>query len=287
MWPAEYSLQGHDGPIYRLQFLRGELLQDLIRLRCTAGTPLLENPQSLRDYCQSGDPAVANMPAPLHQPVSLQGRHRPADGGNAHPLSCSEFGDGDRSAEADSPILYALSLGKTDLLPTLPAAEWPLDIFEAAAVGQAARVRAQLDQDGEMARRRTSDGYTALHYAGFFNGDRATPEVLLDAAADVDAVAGNDTRVQPLHGALAGRNYQVARLLVRRGADANARQQGGFTPLMAVAQNGDEAEVQWLLSQGADPSAINQEGKTAASYAGEAGHGDLAERLRPQRGRAE
>ncbi len=181
---------------------------------------------------------------------------------------------------AESPILYALYRGKADLIPTLLAVDWPLDIFEASAVGRADRVRALLGQDTEMARRRTADGYTALHYAGFFGGDRLIAETLLDAGAEVNAVADNPTRVQPLHSAVAGRGYEVARLLVERGADVNARQQDGFTPLMGAAQNGDDAEVEWLLSQGADPSAINEEGKTAATYADEAGHGDLAERLR-------
>lgn len=92
-------------------------------------------------------------------------------------------------------------------------------------------------------------------------------------------MADNPTQVQPLHSAVAGKGYEVARLLVERGADVNARQQDGFTPLMGAAQNGDDAEVECLLSQGADPLAINEEGKTAASYASEAGHGDLAERL--------
>ncbi len=45
---------------------------------------------------------------------------------------------------------------------------------------------------------------------------------------------------------MAGRNAEVVKLLIDAGADVNARQEGGFTPLMAAVQNGD-AEIEALL----------------------------------------
>ena len=51
-------------------------------------------------------------------------------------------------------------------------------------------------------------------------------------------------------------------------------------PLHAAAQNGDTATSELLLAHGADPSIGNDDGKTAADFAGDAGHEELARRLR-------
>jgi uncharacterized protein len=100
---------------------------------------------------------------------------------------------------------------------------------------------------------RSSDGFTALHYAAFF-ADGPTVEVLLAAGADPAAVAENPMRVQPLHSAAASRNVEGARLLLSAGADPNAEQQDGFLPLDAAVQNGDEAMQELLRAHGARAS---------------------------------
>lgn len=64
------------------------------------------------------------------------------------------------------------------------------------------------------------------------------------------------------------------------GADVNARQHGGWTPLMQAAAHGDLEIVDVLLGAGADPSLTSDEGKTPAALADENGHPTLAERLR-------
>ena len=94
------------------------------------------------------------------------------------------------------------------------------------------------------------------------------------------AVARNPLAVQPLHSAAAGSHAGIVQALLEVGADANARQSGGFVPLHAAAQNGDAATSELLLAHGADPSIGNDDGKTAADFAGDAGHEELARRLR-------
>jgi uncharacterized protein len=71
----------------------------------------------------------------------------------------------------------------------------------------------------------------------------------------------------------------VSKLLVERGADVNATQAQGFTPLHAAAQNGDSDLAAVLLAAGADKDARLDDGRTAADVALEAGHETLAERL--------
>ena len=154
-----------------------------------------------------------------------------------------------------------------------------LDIFEACATGRTSPVRDLLAEDISLAARRSPDGFTPLHLAAFFGAELAA-ELLLIAGADPEAVARNEQRVRPIHGAVAGRSFAVTRLLVEAAADVNAPQQGGLRPIHAAAQNGDELTVDLLLLSGADPALAADDGRIAADFAAAAGHQALADRLR-------
>src|SRR5689334_23454650 len=55
---------------------------------------------------------------------------------------------------------------------------------------------------------------------------------------------------------------EIVRMLVESDAPVNAKQHGGWTPLHAAADNGDEEMIKILLQHGADPLAQNDDGKT-------------------------
>jgi len=171
---------------------------------------------------------------------------------------------------------YRFDRGTTD---ALLAADPELDVFEATALGYIDRLRERLDEDPGRAVAWSADGFTALHFAAFF-GKAEAARTLIDSGAMVDAVSGNEMRVQPLHSAAAGRHHEVCRLLIASGADVNATQQHDFTPLHAAAQHGDDELVELFLSAGADPLARTDAGDTAADIAEAAGHVDVARRLR-------
>jgi ankyrin repeat protein len=171
---------------------------------------------------------------------------------------------------------YRFDRGTTD---ALLAADPELDIFEATTLGYIDRVRERLDENPSRAVAWSADGFTALHFAAFF-GKTEAARTLIAAGAMIDAVSGNDQRVQPLHSAAAGRHHEVCRLLIASGADVNATQRHDFTPLHAAAQHGDDELVELFLSAGADPSARTEAGDTPADTAEAAGHPDVARRLR-------
>jgi uncharacterized protein len=152
------------------------------------------------------------------------------------------------------------------VLQLLLAAEPPLDGLDHAALGWAEALRRDLTADAELPRRRSADGFTALHYACFFGGPAATA-VLLEAGADPVAAAQNPSAVQPLHSAAAARDAESARLLLAAGADPDARQGGGFTALHAAAQHDDAALAAVLLQHGADPSVRHDNGADAGAIA--------------------
>jgi len=184
-----------------------------------------------------------------------------------------------RNAEGLSIVLHARYRFQLDALAALLATGPVLDIFEAAAVGDTARVAALLAADPALALAYAGDGFTALQLAAFFGQPEAV-RVLLAAGADVAAVAHNPMRVQPLHAALAGRHAAVAAVLVAAGAPVNAAQHGGYTPLHEAAEHGDRALVELLLAAGADRTLTRDDGQTAADVAAAGGHAELAALLR-------
>jgi ankyrin repeat protein len=68
-------------------------------------------------------------------------------------------------------------------------------------------------------------------------------------------------------------------MLLKNAADPNVREQGGYTPLHAAAQNGDEATIRVLLYGGADLLLRGDDGKTPLDLALEAGHTGAAKLL--------
>lgn len=153
------------------------------------------------------------------------------------------------------------------------------DAFEAAALGDHARLAECLAASPDTRDATSPDGFTALHLAAFF-AHPALAEWLLEQGADPNVVAANPTRVTPLHSAAAARQHAIVRALLTHGAAPDARQQQGWTALMSAAQHGDEELAGMLLEHGADPRLAADDGRTAADLANEKGHAALAARLR-------
>ncbi|ALW90283.1 hypothetical protein AUC44_04040 [Deinococcus actinosclerus] len=177
-----------------------------------------------------------------------------------------------------SPVLFAVYYGRADMARVLVDLGAPLNVFEAAALGDEAALARELDADPALVGGLSGDGFSPLGLAAFF-GHAGVAEALLARGADVNAVSRNAMRVQPLHSAVAGGHGALARALVMAGADVNATQQGEFTPLMAAAQNGDAGVVLFLRRRGADADVQTADGRRAADFAREEGHAALADSL--------
>jgi ankyrin repeat protein len=181
--------------------------------------------------------------------------------------------------EPGSAILTAMYHNKRDEAKALATDAAALTVWEAAALGDDARLRALLDKDPALANAFAPDGHTPLGLAAFF-GPPSTTRLLLERGAQVSTAARNEMKVQPLHAAVAARNREAAALLLAHGADPNARQQVGYTPLMGAASAGRQDLVDLLLVHGADAALANDEGKTAAEIAREHGHAHIVTSVR-------
>ena len=157
---------------------------------------------------------------------------------------------GCRNDDGVSARMLALYRGDVDMLEALVDAGPELDVFEAAGLGAEERLEALLAQDPSLVHARAADGFQPLHFAAFFAHPGAA-RILVEAGADVNGVAENPMRVQPLHSATAGSCKEIVALLLDRGADPKAAQASGHVPLDAARQNGDDEIAELLLAAGA------------------------------------
>jgi ankyrin repeat protein len=103
--------------------------------------------------------------------------------------------------------------------------------------------------------------------------------LLLDKGAIVNTKA--DYGYSALHAA-AGRSdkdLKVVELLVARGAQIDA-EWNGATPLHRAAWSGNAQAAEFLISKGANVNAKDQRGRTPLAWAIEKGYDDVAELLR-------
>ncbi|MDQ2836407.1 MAG: ankyrin repeat domain-containing protein [Actinomycetota bacterium] len=159
--------------------------------------------------------------------------------------------------------LSALYAGQPRLADELAARSGDLSVFEAAAFDDTARLEELITAERAVVDSWSADGWQPLHLAAYF-GRAEAARALLDADAEVDHPSRNPMAVRPLHAAAAGRHPELVWILIASDAEVDARQRGGWTALHSAAANGDVDSVQALLSAGADPAVVNDEGRTPA-----------------------
>lgn len=212
---------------------------------------------------------------------------------------------------AVSPIAIAAVEGHRHVVDVLMNGGMAVDVFAAAAIGDAARVAALLRSDPALSRERTYDGKTALHFARSVEAS----EVLLAAGAEIDAV--DDAGQTPLQWiSNTGRHKAVCRLLIAQGAKADAsdifwacsygdipavlrfletdralvharRPAGpgthwswvGRTPLHEAALRGETDVARLLIERGADVNASASANVTPLHMAACCGHRDVVDLL--------
>jgi len=150
-------------------------------------------------------------------------------------------------------------------------------LAEACRTGQV-RVARFLLEHGADAKAKDGDGWTPLHYSAHW-ANTGIMKLLLARGVPVnvrttrpkEAMWGGvwdrfPAGVTALHIAATCMTTDPARELIERGADVNARDSKGWTPLLSAAHSDTRSAGKLLLEHGADPSIVSREGKTAEDF---------------------
>ncbi|RSL38004.1 hypothetical protein CEP53_015273, partial [Fusarium sp. AF-6] len=202
-----------------------------------------------------------------------------------------------KDEEGQTPLSYAAENGHEAVMRLLlergadveaKDEEGRTPLFWAAANRREAAVQLLLDR-GARIEAANKGGQTPLSYAAA-NGDKADVQLLLDRGAQSIhhlqdfqmqlmllgqqrmarlMMTGQEQNAKDnthLRAATNGREA-VMRLLLDRGAEIEAKDQRGQTPLVLATSNGDKATVQLLLDRGAEIEAKDREGWTPLFWA--------------------
>ena len=114
------------------------------------------------------------------------------------------------------------------------------------------------------------EGRTALWHA-IMGGHTLIADLLRKAGARVEATAW---MLDAAH--LGMRKRETVEYLVRHGADLEARDEKGDTPLLIAIRQGNHKLAKHLVKAGADVRAVDAQGRSALQIANSLGLGDIA-----------
>ena len=154
-----------------------------------------------------------------------------------------------------------------------------LDIYEAAGIGDVGRVAGEVEKQLTLVNSFSFDGFTPLGLACFF-GHHLVASFLISKGANVNTPSNNSFKVAPIHSACAISDLELTTLLVKNGANVNAKQQAGATPLHEAAHHGKVALSKLLIDNGAEVNAVMENGQTPLAMAEEKNFEEVATLLR-------
>ena len=107
---------------------------------------------------------------------------------------------------------------------------------------------------------RSKPATTSLYYAALCGFSNLVEQLIVKYPEHVNAIGGY--YLTPAVAALAGRHFELARVLHRNGSSVEPRGLHGWSPLHSAAYNGDLEMVQVLLDYGLDVNSQSDEGST-------------------------
>ena len=184
-------------------------------------------------------------------------------------------GCGESQQSASAPESKPVEPVAEDAQPEPSTAKAPaISIHDAAAAGDIDAVKQHIAAGADVNENVLS---TPLHAAAL-NGHKEIAELLIAKGADVDAkdALGNTPLYNTISFNAALDGYkEIAELLIQNSADVNAQDKNGNTPLHEAATSGLKEVVELLIANGADVNAKKKFGRTPLHGAATKGIAEL------------
>jgi ankyrin repeat protein len=186
-----------------------------------------------------------------------------------------------KNAQSQGPVLFSIYNRQKEVRDFLISRGALLELYEAAAAGDVARVKELVERDATLAKSYSPDGFPVVALAAVFGHFEIT-KYLHAKGANINAAASNGSGYNALTGAVTSGQTEIVKWLLENGADANYRYSNDYSPLLNAAANGYLEILKLLQAHGADLHARTSDGKNALAYADERKHAAVAEYLRAQ-----
>ena len=216
------------------------------------------------------DPNVLSGSNWAHRPLHRTVEHKvsmPRHAGHARTVELLMDYGANATLRASKPPMTALALaaisGGDEFVPLLRNGQPHQDVFDSAAIGDAARLETLLNADPRLARAVDEAGCTALWYCAASRLNRSgvleCARLLLDRGSEVNRRGKEGS--PPLYFAVGHANHPaLAELLLERGADPHE----GISLLHVHVHFEYLTDgIGWLIRHGADPDRCDHHGQTA------------------------
>ena len=136
-------------------------------------------------------------------------------------------------------------------------------VFDIARTGTVEQITSLFKQNSKIVNATNDAGYSPLILA-CYRGNIEVAKFLIKNGADVNA---NSSMGSPLMAAVVKGNIEVVNLLLEKRADVNVTDANGITALIYAVQFRNAEIVKILIDHKADKTHVDKEGKTAFEYA--------------------
>lgn len=164
-----------------------------------------------------------------------------------------------------TPITMAARRGASDIVEYLQGRGAHISIFTLVHLGDATEIRRILAADPSLGRATDEEGTPIVHHAAEALSTKALTMLLARGASVGDRDERKQTalhRLADLRTAPRAQASRMAKLLIERGADPNAKNWDDVTPLHQAVRARNIAVVEVLLDHGADSNARDKSGST-------------------------